>query len=153
MKLSIITAVHNQLPMNRIYVEELRRRTDLPYELIVVDNASTDGSREFFESQGATVIANPANYSYPRCQNQGLAVATGDVHYLEPGQSPLHDLLTCIRHRTSLERADGLLRGNAEYTFRSPAEMAMKSEVSSHNRISAGGSRRVTSAIRCLRAR
>ena len=79
MKLSIITAVHNQLPMNRIYVEELRRRTDLPYELIVVDNASTDGSREFFASQGATLIANQANYSYPRCQNQGLAVATGDV--------------------------------------------------------------------------
>jgi len=52
-------------------------------------------------------------------------VATGDVHYLEPGQAPLHDLLTCIRHRTSLEQAGGLLRGNAEYTFRSPAEMAV----------------------------
>ncbi len=79
MKLSIVTAVHNQLPMNRIYVDELRRRTDMPYELIVVDNASTDGSREFFASQGAVVIANDGNYSYPRCQNQGLAMATGDV--------------------------------------------------------------------------
>jgi GT2 family glycosyltransferase len=79
MKLSIVTAVHNQLSMNRIYVEELRRRTDLPYELIVVDNASTDGSREFFASQGAVVIENAANYSYPRCQNQGMAVAKGDV--------------------------------------------------------------------------
>jgi GT2 family glycosyltransferase len=79
MKLSIVTAVHNQLPMNRIYLEELRRRTDLPWELIVVDNASTDGSREFFESQGVRVVANRANYSYGHCQNQGLAVATGDV--------------------------------------------------------------------------
>ncbi len=79
MKLSVVTAVHNQLPMNRIYVDELRRRTDLPYELIVIDNASTDGSREFFESAGATVIANDVNYSYPHCQNQGLAAARGDV--------------------------------------------------------------------------
>lgn len=79
MKLSIITAVHGQLPMNRIYVEELRRSTDHPWELIVVDNASTDGSREFFASQGAKVIANDGNYSYPRCQNQGLAEASGDL--------------------------------------------------------------------------
>jgi GT2 family glycosyltransferase len=79
MRLSVVTAVHNQLPMNRLYLEELRRRTDLPLELVIVDNASTDGSREFFESQGATVVANEANYSYARCQNQGIAAATGDV--------------------------------------------------------------------------
>jgi error-prone DNA polymerase len=51
-------------------------------------------------------------------------VATGNVHYLAPDQAPLHDVLTCIRHRVPLERANGLLRGNAEYTLRSPAEMA-----------------------------
>jgi error-prone DNA polymerase len=51
-------------------------------------------------------------------------VATGNVHYLSCDDAPLHDVLTCIRHRTPLDRANGLLRGNAEYTFRSPAEMA-----------------------------
>ncbi len=75
--LSIITAVHNQLDMNRWYVEHLRRHTRLPYELIVIDNASTDGSAAFFESVGATVIRNTGNYSYPYTQNQGIARAQG----------------------------------------------------------------------------
>lgn len=51
-------------------------------------------------------------------------VATGNVHYLTPAQAHLHDILTCIRHRVPLEQADDLLRPNAEYTFRTPAEMA-----------------------------
>lgn len=75
--LSIITAVHNQLEMNRWYLEHLRRNTRLDHELIVIDNASTDGSAAFFESAGATVIRNTANYSYPYTQNQGIARAKG----------------------------------------------------------------------------
>jgi GT2 family glycosyltransferase len=78
-RLSIIVAVHDQLEMNRLFLEHLRSTTDGDYELIVVDNASTDGSREFFRDQGAVVIGNPANYSYPHCQNQGIAASTGDI--------------------------------------------------------------------------
>ena len=51
-------------------------------------------------------------------------VATGNVHYLHPQQREVHDILTCIRHRTTLEDAGSLLRPNAEYTLRSPREMA-----------------------------
>ena len=58
-------------------------------------------------------------------QTLGLRlVATGNVHYLASDQAPLHDILTCIRHRVPLERANGLLRSNAEYAMRPPAEMA-----------------------------
>src|SRR5437867_1782692 len=77
--ISIITAVHNQLAVNKIFHEHLRRYTKLPYELIVIDNASSDGSREFFESAGAKVIRNDGNYSYPFCQNQGIRAARHDV--------------------------------------------------------------------------
>ena len=76
--LSIITAIHNQLPVNRLFWEHLARNTKSPFELIIVDNASTDGSADFFESVGARVIRNPANYSYPASQNQGLAIARGE---------------------------------------------------------------------------
>jgi error-prone DNA polymerase len=57
-------------------------------------------------------------------RNQLRLVATGNVHYLTPNDAPLHDVLTCIRHRVPLERANGLLRTNAEYFFHSPQEMA-----------------------------
>ncbi|MCM1517387.1 MAG: glycosyltransferase [Pseudoflavonifractor sp.] len=80
--ISIITAIYNQLAMNRLYYNSLTATTDGDWELIVIDNGSTDGSREFFESLGGnvTVIANDGNYSYPYCQNQGLAMAKGDVY-------------------------------------------------------------------------
>lgn len=77
-KLSIITAVYNQLPMNQIYWENLVKHTQNPFELIVIDNASTDASADFFESVGARVIRNSGNYSYPVSQNQGIAIAKGE---------------------------------------------------------------------------
>lgn len=77
--ISIITAVHNQLPMNKLFVNSLKKNTNNPYELIIIDNNSTDGSREFFENAGAIVIRNEQNYSYPYCQNQGIARAKYNV--------------------------------------------------------------------------
>ena len=77
-KLSIITAVYNQRPMNQIYWENLVKNTKYTFELIVIDNASTDASADFFESVGARVIRNAGNYSYPVSQNQGIAIAKGE---------------------------------------------------------------------------
>jgi error-prone DNA polymerase len=51
-------------------------------------------------------------------------VATGDVHYLHPHEHQVHDILTCIRHRTTLDDGQHLLRPNTEYLLRSPTEMA-----------------------------
>jgi GT2 family glycosyltransferase len=77
--ISIITAVHNGLAFNKIYLEYLRRYTTNPFELIIIDNASTDGTREFFAAQDeCVVIANEDNYSYPFCQNQGIRAAKGE---------------------------------------------------------------------------
>ena len=76
--LSIITTVHNQLPMNRLFLKSLRQHTHFPYELVVVDNGSRDGSAAFFERNGARVLRNKHNVAYPAAQNQGAAMATGD---------------------------------------------------------------------------
>lgn len=77
--ISIITAVHNGLEMNKLFWEYLKKYTHFPFELIVIDNNSTDGSLAFFESTGAKVIKNKNNYSYPVCQNQGIKQAAYDV--------------------------------------------------------------------------
>ncbi|CAG7857094.1 hypothetical protein MCAMS1_01813 [biofilm metagenome] len=74
--LSIITAVYNQKSMNELYWQNLLKCTHHPFELIIIDNGSTDGSAEFFESVGAKVIRNGANYSYPYCQNKGITAAS-----------------------------------------------------------------------------
>ena len=55
----------------------------------------------------------------------GLSLlATNDVHYHAPDRRPLQDVMTAIRHKTTVARAGYLLHGNAERHLKSPAEMA-----------------------------
>ena len=53
-------------------------------------------------------------------------VAANDVHYAQRSGQALHDVLTCIRHRTTLPQAlaSGLLHPNSERYLRPPHEMA-----------------------------
>lgn len=76
--ISIITAVHNQLEFNKLFLRYLEKNTHFDYELIIVDNHSTDGSAELFEEHGATVIRNPENHCYPDSQNMGMKIAKYD---------------------------------------------------------------------------
>jgi len=76
---SIIIVTFNQLEYTRQCVESIRRMTDEPYELIFVDNASSDGTAGYLESiPGAKVIRNAENRGFPAAVNQGIAVAKGD---------------------------------------------------------------------------
>lgn len=55
----------------------------------------------------------------------GLSIlATNDVLYHAPDRRPLQDVMTCIRHGTTIHRAGLLLHPNAERHLKSPAEMA-----------------------------
>lgn len=51
-------------------------------------------------------------------------VATNDVHYHLPERRELQDVLTCIRHQTTIEQAGRLLYPNSERHLKSPTEMA-----------------------------
>ncbi|MCC7104957.1 MAG: DNA polymerase III subunit alpha, partial [Chloroflexi bacterium] len=51
-------------------------------------------------------------------------VATNGVLYADRAARPLQDVLTCIKHHTTLDGAGPLLKPNAEYGLKSPAEMA-----------------------------
>ncbi|UCC65451.1 MAG: DNA polymerase III subunit alpha, partial [Anaerolineae bacterium] len=58
------------------------------------------------------------------CLGVGL-VATNNVHYARRSAQRLHDVLTCIRHHTTLPEAlaGGLLHPNSEQFLKSPPEM------------------------------
>jgi GT2 family glycosyltransferase len=77
--ISIITAVHNQIEHNKLYLESLQKYTFHPYEIIVVDNHSADGSGEFFKKNGCQVIRNEKNLCYPESMNQGIVRAKYDL--------------------------------------------------------------------------
>jgi error-prone DNA polymerase len=51
-------------------------------------------------------------------------VATNGVRFAEPADRPLYDVLTCIRHKTTLAQAGRRLSCNAERYLKTPAQMA-----------------------------
>ncbi len=54
----------------------------------------------------------------------GLSIlATNDVRYHAPERRPLLDVMTCILHKTTIQKAGFLLDANAERYLKSPAQM------------------------------
>lgn len=80
MMTSIIIPTYNGLTLTRSCIESIRRHSRPgTYEIIVVDNGSTDGTFAWLRSQpDVRVIRNDANEGFPRACNQGLRAASGD---------------------------------------------------------------------------
>jgi error-prone DNA polymerase len=51
-------------------------------------------------------------------------IASNGVRFADPAERPLFDVLTCIRHKTTIEEAGRRLAPNAERYLKPPAEMA-----------------------------
>ncbi len=57
-------------------------------------------------------------------RGNGLSIlATNDVRYHVPDRRPLQDVMTCILHKTTIQKAGFLLDANAERYLKSPAQM------------------------------
>src|SRR5918995_626844 len=68
------------------------------------------------EADNAALIAMAAAYRVP-------VIATNGVRFAEPADRPLFDVLTCVRHKTTLDAAGRKLARNAERYLKSPAVM------------------------------
>gem|GEM_PF-2542398 len=80
--LSIVVLTRNLLNYTRQCLESIERHTSVPYEVIVVDNGSTDGTTEFLEqwaseSNNRHFITNRENLGYAKGNNLGIAKASG----------------------------------------------------------------------------
>lgn len=73
--LSIIIPVLNQAQYTAAIIENIRETVHIPYEIIVIDNGSTDETPEILE--GLTVIRNERNVGMSRSWNQGCKAAKG----------------------------------------------------------------------------
>lgn len=78
MKLSIITLTYNHLDYTKKFIESLAKYTK-EYELIIVDNGSTDGTREYLKSlHNVKLILNDENMGFSKGNNQGIEIAEGE---------------------------------------------------------------------------
>lgn len=82
---SVIVLTYDNLAFNRLCLASVLQNTDYPnYELIVVDNASTDGTVDELRRLAGQypqlkTILNDHNAGFGPGNNQGLAAATGDI--------------------------------------------------------------------------
>ena len=75
---SIIIVTHNQMEYTRQCVNSILQLTDAFYELVFVDNGSTDGTVRYLQAlEGATVICNDDNLGFPGAANQGMRASRG----------------------------------------------------------------------------
>lgn len=76
---SIILLSYNTLAVTKLCVESIRKFTAKgSYEIIMIDNASKDGSVEWLrEQKDIACVFNKQNEGFPRACNQGLAMARG----------------------------------------------------------------------------
>ena len=107
---SIIILTFNQLPYTFECVESIQRHTTGRYELIFIDNGSTDGTIPWLralvgrEPASCSLIENGKNLGFAKGCNQGLEAAHGDYLLLLNNdvvvtEGWLSGLLACFRHR------------------------------------------------------
>lgn len=76
---SIVMALCNLLGFTRLCVDYIRKNTTTPYELVIVDNGSTDGTREYIADLSKEIdvkyLRNDTNLGPIIAINQGIRAA------------------------------------------------------------------------------
>ena len=86
MDVSVIIVNYNTLELTKNTIESVFKKTEgLNYEVILVDNASTDGSVEYFENnykEKIIFIQNRENLGFGKANNKGIEIAKGKYIFL-----------------------------------------------------------------------
>jgi GT2 family glycosyltransferase/glycosyltransferase involved in cell wall biosynthesis len=84
-RVSIIVITFGNLDLTRRCIDSIFAKSQYPnFEVIIVDNASTDGTPEYLRDLAARnasvkIILNQDNKGFAAANNQGLAIAGGDI--------------------------------------------------------------------------
>jgi GT2 family glycosyltransferase len=76
-ELSVVVPAWDRLPYTQQFVDSVRRHTDVPYELIIVDNGSDWEAANYARVAADQSVLNETNRGFAPGMNQGLAIARG----------------------------------------------------------------------------
>jgi GT2 family glycosyltransferase len=75
--LSVVVLAWDNLVLTQRFVESVRRHTDVPYELVVVDNGSAPEAAAYAAAAGDTTVLNPTNQGFSVGMKQGMKASRG----------------------------------------------------------------------------
>jgi len=111
---SVVLVTWNSAQYLRRCLEGLRQQTHRAFELIAIDNASSDESVALVEPHAQTLIRNDTNRGFSAAVNQGIAAARGAYVlllnpdcYLEPEY--IERLVAALESSSSFGSATGML--------------------------------------------
>ncbi|MDO7906573.1 glycosyltransferase [Paenibacillus sp. JX-17] len=121
MKTSMVVLTYNQLEYTKLCIDSIRTYTSPEtYEIIIVDNLSTDGTREWLKEQpDLKLILNDENLGFPKGCNQGIEAATGELILLLNNDTVvtshwLDNMITCLNSSPDIG-AVGCVTNNCSY--------------------------------------
>jgi len=98
MQISIIMPVHNELEYTKKCIDSIKKNSgNIEFEIIIIDNASEDGTKDFLKKETVKYIYNKENIGVARSWNQGINIATGEYLCIIN-----NDILVCKNWLTSL---------------------------------------------------
>lgn len=147
---SIIILTYNNLKFNQICLDSIRKYTiSNTYEIIVVDNKSTDGTREWLKEQNdIKLILNDENVGFPKGCNLGVGVSEKDNDILFLNNDTivtprwLDNLKICLYSSNKIGATGSVTNCCSNYQeidvpytdIKSMTEFADKNNISSSNR-------------------
>jgi GT2 family glycosyltransferase len=128
---SVVLVVYNQLWLTRACLESLRPTT-IPFELCVVDNASSDGTESYFRRFPLPYVLryhrNAENVGLIRALNQGMRLAEGEFLCFLHNDTEMHEPEWLARLHGAVAGEDGIglaglygvrrVRGDGRYVGR-----------------------------------
>jgi len=122
MKTSIIILTSNKLEYTQKCIESIRDFTKPgTFEIIVVDNHSTDGTVNWLQEQAdITLICNKENLGFPKGCNQGMEAAGGDSVLLLNNdtivtENWLENLTTCLNSSPDIGAVGAITNNCSNY--------------------------------------
>jgi GT2 family glycosyltransferase/glycosyltransferase involved in cell wall biosynthesis len=105
-RVSVVVLSYNNLKLTEVCLNSLLKYTNyVNWELIVVDNASSDGTPEYLtefgrEHPAAKIILNPENGGFSAGNNLGIKEASGDIVILLNNDTYVTDgwIMSLVRH-------------------------------------------------------
>ena len=108
--ISIIIVNYNTADLIGLCLQSILQQADVSYEIIVIDNASSDNSLQYLKTFGdkITLIENPENAGFGKANNIAAKIAQGQYLYLLNPD-------TQLQNKTDLKNIFQFMKNNPQY--------------------------------------